>query len=223
MQCSIRSSSISTVPYFMKNPITCFQLSPDVQQSIPTPCILFEEWGFTIVLQYNKNANCGSQLLCIEFNVPGTNFSINSYEEKSRALYRVTDRTTLFSRHTVHRTGYSSDDLRGVDGLKNACPPVVYISDLIRVSPHVFQLVEKWSPEKNNNLRTEQTGKKHRQKHEAQATSLPGPNALPRKRQIKLQPRSKAVPSLLFHRGQITCFLRRLSPRLWVCGPAAGK
>ena len=80
---------------------------------------------------------CCAQFHCIEVNVPGTNFSINSLEEKSRALYRVTDRTTLFSRHAVHRTGYSSDDLREVDGRENACPPVAYISDLIRVSPHV--------------------------------------------------------------------------------------
>ena len=36
MQCSIRSSSLATVPYSMKNPITCFQLSPDVQQSLTT-------------------------------------------------------------------------------------------------------------------------------------------------------------------------------------------
>ena len=96
---------------------------------------------------------CSSQLHCIELNVAGTNFSINSYEKKSRALYRVTNRTTLFSRHAVHRTGHSSDDLRGVDRGEDACPPVAYISDLIRVSPHVFQFVEKWSPERNNNLR----------------------------------------------------------------------
>ena len=31
MQCLIRSSSIFTVPYSTKTPITCFQLSPDVQ------------------------------------------------------------------------------------------------------------------------------------------------------------------------------------------------
>ena len=59
-------------------------------------------------------------------------------------LYRVIDRTTLFSRHAVHRTGYSSDDLGGVDGHENTCPPVAYISDLIRVSSHVFQLAEQW-------------------------------------------------------------------------------
>ena len=57
MQCSIRSSSFSTVPYSMENPITCFQLSPDVQQSITTPCILLEKWEFTTVLQCYKNAN----------------------------------------------------------------------------------------------------------------------------------------------------------------------
>ena len=63
----------------------------------------------------------------------------------------------------MHRTGYGSDDLRGVDRRENACPPVAYISDLIRVSPHVFQLVEKWSPERNNNYRTEQNDR-NRQK-----------------------------------------------------------
>ena len=99
MQYSIPSSSISTVPYSMKNSITCFQLSPDLQQLITTPCILLEKWEYTTVLlcySTTKMRICGSQLHCIEFNAPGTNFSINSYEEKSRALHRVTDRTTLF-------------------------------------------------------------------------------------------------------------------------------
>ena len=78
VQCSIRSSSISTVPYSMKNPTTCFQLSPDVQQSITTPCILLEEWEFTTVLNYSatKMRICCAQLHCIEVNVPGPNFSI---------------------------------------------------------------------------------------------------------------------------------------------------
>ena len=31
MQCSILSSSIFTVPYSVKTPLTCFQLSPDAQ------------------------------------------------------------------------------------------------------------------------------------------------------------------------------------------------
>ena len=33
--------------------------------------------------------------------------------------------------------------LQGVDREENACPPVAYISDLIRVSCHAFQLAEK--------------------------------------------------------------------------------
>ena len=60
----------------------------------------------------------------------------------------MTDLTTLFRRYAVHRTGYNSDDHRGVDGHENDYPPVAYISDLIRVSSHVLQLVEKWSPER---------------------------------------------------------------------------
>ena len=57
IQCSIRSSSLDTVPYLMKNPITCFQLSPDVQQSITTPRTLLKKWEFTTVSQYHKNEN----------------------------------------------------------------------------------------------------------------------------------------------------------------------
>ena len=78
MQCSIRSSSISTVPYSMKYPITCFQLSPDVQQSITTLCILLEKWEFTTVLDYSATTmrTCCAQPHCIEVNLPGPNFSI---------------------------------------------------------------------------------------------------------------------------------------------------
>ena len=78
MQCSIRSSSISTVPYSTKNPITCFRLSPNVQQSITTPYILLEKWKITTVLDCSatKMQICWAQLHCIEVNVPGTNFSI---------------------------------------------------------------------------------------------------------------------------------------------------
>ena len=42
MQCSIRSSSLATaVPFSMKNPITCFRLSPDVQQSITSVLVTY--------------------------------------------------------------------------------------------------------------------------------------------------------------------------------------
>ena len=33
--------------------------------------------------------------------------------------------------------------LQRVDGQEYACPPLAYISDLIRVSSHVFQLAEE--------------------------------------------------------------------------------
>ena len=85
---------------------------------------------------------CCSQLYCIESNVPGPYFQYKlATKKKHERLYRVDDRTTPFRRHAVHRTGYSSDDLWGVDGQINAYPPVVYISDLVRVSSRVFQLV----------------------------------------------------------------------------------
>ena len=90
MQCSICSSRISTVPCSMKNSMTCFQLSPDVQQSITTPCTLLEKWEFTTVSQCDKNAICCPQLHCIEFNVPGTNFSIKQLRGKNALLQNRT-------------------------------------------------------------------------------------------------------------------------------------
>ena len=63
-------------------------------------------------------------------------------------LYRIHEKfndafnfllTSLSRMRTNHRTGYSSDDLRGVDGQENACPPVAYTSDLIFfASPPMF-------------------------------------------------------------------------------------
>ena len=100
MKCSMRSSSLSTVPYSLKNPITCFQLFADVQQSITTPCTLLKKWEFATVSQYQsittvlvtyskvsyefttvsqcykKKRICCSQLHCIECNVPGTSSSV---------------------------------------------------------------------------------------------------------------------------------------------------
>ena len=60
MQGSVRSSSLATVPYSMKNLITCFQLSPDMQQSITSSCILFRKWellDYCVTVQCYKNAN----------------------------------------------------------------------------------------------------------------------------------------------------------------------
>ena len=82
MQRSIRSSSISSVPYSMENRITCFQLSPDVQQSVITPCTLLEKWELTTVLQCYKIRICCAQLHCIQVNVPGTYFSIKQLRGK---------------------------------------------------------------------------------------------------------------------------------------------
>ena len=112
---------------------SCFS---DVQQSI-----------VNLLLHHSvaKMRICCSQLHCIEFNVPGPYFQykLTTKKKPERLLYRVIDRTTLFSRNAAHRTRYSSDDLRGVDGQENARPPVAYVSDLIRVSSHVFQLAEE--------------------------------------------------------------------------------
>ena len=136
----------------IKNLIDCFQLSPDVSSRMRT------DQSLTVLVTYSKVLRiyyccitmlqkmriCCSQLHCTEYNVPGINFSIKQLlEKKHERLYRVTNRTALFRRHAVHRTGYSRDDIRGVDGQENACPPVAYISGLIRVSSHAFQLAGK--------------------------------------------------------------------------------
>ena len=89
MQCSVRSSSLATVPYSMKNLITCFQLSPDVQQSITT------------VLQYSAPKMRLVNFAALNFIILNLMYqalasAYNCYEEKSRTLYRVTDLTTLF-------------------------------------------------------------------------------------------------------------------------------
>ena len=60
MQCSVRSSSLVTVQNSMKNLITCFQLSPDVQQSITTLCTLFGKWellDYCVTVHIHKNVN----------------------------------------------------------------------------------------------------------------------------------------------------------------------
>ena len=61
--------------------------------------------------------------------------------------------------------------------------------------------------EKNNNLGN-RVHTKHRQK--TRSTSKEPPSS-PQKKKVELQPRSKAVPSLLFHRGQTACSLRKWS------------
>ena len=102
-------------------------------------------------------------------------------KRKHERLYRVTDRTTLFSRHAVHRTGYSSDNLRGVDGRENACSPVAYVSDLIRVCSHVFQPLK--SDHLKGTIDKEQTDRHTQTKNTKQKQRAShGPNLPPRKK-----------------------------------------
>ena len=98
MKCSVRFSSLATVPYSMKNTKTCLQFSPDVQQSITTLCILLGKWGlldYRVTVQLSqKRKLCKFDFHCIEFNVPGTNFSIKQPRGKNGLLQNRT-RSTL--------------------------------------------------------------------------------------------------------------------------------
>ena len=81
MQCLVRSSSVATVPYSMKNIITYFQLSPDVQQSITT------------VLQCSITKTQICEIAALDFIVLNLIYQAitsvhHSYEEKTRC-YRT--------------------------------------------------------------------------------------------------------------------------------------
>ena len=119
----------------------------------------------------------------------------------------------------MHRTGYSSDDLRGVDRRENTCPPVAYISDLIRVSPHVFQLVEKWSPERNNNYRTEQKYT-YRQKTRSTSNEPPMVQRSPQKKKDRVTAAFQSGAFSPFPPGSNCLFSSlplSLSLGLWPC------
>ena len=83
MQCSVRSLSLSTVPYSMKNLIACFQVILCLKIGI----------RFTAVLQYstrNRNAIFSAlNFIVMSFNVPRTNFSIKQLRGENRELYRT--------------------------------------------------------------------------------------------------------------------------------------
>ena len=98
-------------------------------------------------------------------------YKLTTKRKQERLLHRVTDRITLFPRHAVHQTGYSSDHLRGVDGQENACPPVAYISDLIRVSSHVFSALK--SDHLKGTINKEQTDRHTKTKDTRQIHSEP--------------------------------------------------
>ena len=98
------------------------------------------------MLQYSarKTQFFCTQIHCIEFNVPRTNFNIKQLREKNGLLRTGPDQ--LYPRAFALRPNlvlFVLAIFKRVIDEKNACPPVVYISDLIRVSPHVFQLAEK--------------------------------------------------------------------------------
>ena len=88
MQCSVRTSSLATVLFSMKNLIACFQ----VVFCLRNRNLL----DYCVTVKYKKKREffC-AQLHRIEFNVPRTNFSIKQPRgKKSRALQNRT-RSTL--------------------------------------------------------------------------------------------------------------------------------
>ena len=132
MRCSVRSSSLATVPYSMKNLLTCFHFSWDVWHSTTT------------MLQPQKIGICEFQLHCIEFNVPRTNFSIKQPRGENGLRQNRTRSTLSQSVSATTKPGVACPRrLQEGDKRENACPPVAYISDLIRVSPRGYQLAEK--------------------------------------------------------------------------------
>ena len=95
---------------------------------------------YCVTLRRKVRIRC-SQLLCIEVNVPCTNFSIkqlrgNNALQKNRTRSNLTQ--SVFD--TTEPGVVYLHHLSGVDRQEGACPPVAYISDLIRVSSHAFQL-----------------------------------------------------------------------------------
>ena len=131
MQCSVRSSSLATtVQYSMKYLITCFG-----------------KWELLrLLLQYSvtKTHFFAPLFFIIEFNVPRLTSAQNSYEKEKNAFLQNRTRSTLSYSVFRNRTGcVCLNHRQGVDRRENACPLVAYVSDLIRVPPHVFQLAEK--------------------------------------------------------------------------------
>ena len=132
MQCSVRSSSLDTVPYSNEKSIN---LLPFFLR-----CAAFNHYSATTT----KNRICDFQLRCIEFTVPRTNFSIKQPRGENGLLQNRTRSTLSKSVSATTKPGVVCPrHLQECDRRDNACPPVAYISDFIRVSPHVFQFAEK--------------------------------------------------------------------------------
>ena len=87
MQCSIRSSSFATVPYSMKNLLTYFQVILCLRNRNLLDCCV------TVLYKKKGEFSC-SQLHCIKFNMPRTNFSIKQPRGKNGLLQNRT-RSTL--------------------------------------------------------------------------------------------------------------------------------
>ena len=146
---SLRFSSLSTVPYSRKVQWpTCNFLLPCVA-SMRT-----QAYCFTTVL-YIKNENLllhhNSQTICIELCMSGLILSVTKTTKKHSdypiaTRHKRAELDLSFSPSVSDTTEPGNVDLRrlqGVDGQGSACPPVAYISDLIRVSSHISQLAGK--------------------------------------------------------------------------------
>ena len=91
MQYSVRSSSLATVPYSMKNLIACFQVVFCVRNKNLLDCC--------VIVQCKKNGNFPAlnfivlNLIChalmSAFNVPGTNFNKKQLRGKNHERYRT--------------------------------------------------------------------------------------------------------------------------------------
>ena len=180
----------STVLYEKKS-ITCFQLSPDVQQAITTPCILLGKWEFLdycVTVQCHKNVNLrffsALNFILLNLMYQALTCSIKQLRGKNALLQNQTRSTLSYSVFATTKPGVVClRRLQGVERRGNSCPPVAYVSDLIDVSSHAFQLVEKWSPGKNNNYREQsrQTHTKHRQKTRSTSNEPPMAQRFPQK------------------------------------------
>ena len=98
MQCSVRSSSLATVPYSMKNIITCFQFSPDVQQSITNLVFCLGNMNllnYCVTAQCRKNVNFSAlNFIVLNSLYHALILAQSSYEEKTRC-YRTGPVPTL--------------------------------------------------------------------------------------------------------------------------------
>ena len=132
-------SSLSTVPYSIKNPITCFQLSTDVSVSYT----LTRSLEVTTVSQcVTKWESAALNFFVLNLVYRALTSAWNSYEETTRRKRTEPDLSFLQSVFDTTEPGIVDlRRLQEVDGQGNVCPPVAYISDLIYA--HVFKLAEK--------------------------------------------------------------------------------